>query len=91
MLSFTKSLRIRETTNNNMRDDDHTRFSFSNFWSSALRAKTLASSKDNDSVRTDGLIRRLGLFDLILLGIGASIGAGIFVVTGTVAHDAGPG
>lgn len=78
-----------------MRDDDDTRFSsssfFSNFWSSALRAKTLASSKDYNSVRTDGLIRRLGLFDLILLGIGASIGAGIFVVTGTVAHDAGPG
>lgn len=38
-----------------------------------------------------GLSRRLGLADLILLGIGASIGAGIFVVTGTVAHDAGPG
>jgi amino acid permease len=38
-----------------------------------------------------GLSRRLGLVDLILLGIGASIGAGIFVVTGTVAHDAGPG
>ncbi|KAL8119297.1 cationic amino acid transporter 9, chloroplastic isoform X2 [Apium graveolens] len=76
-------------------DDDDIRFSsssfFSNFWSSALRAKTLASSKDNNSVRTDGLIRRLGLFDLVLIGIGASIGAGIFVVTGTVAHDAGPG
>nr|GLL40761.1 cationic amino acid transporter 9, chloroplastic [Ipomoea trifida] len=33
----------------------------------------------------------MGLFDLLLLGIGASIGAGIFVVTGTVAHEAGPG
>lgn len=77
-----------------MRHDDDSRFSssfLSNFWSSALRAKTLASCKDNNSARTDGLIRRLGLYDLILLGIGASIGAGIFVVTGTVAHDAGPG
>lgn len=74
-----------------MRDED-ARFSFfSKFWSSALRAKTLASPKDSSSGRTDGLIRRLGLLDLILLGIGASIGAGIFVVTGTVAHDAGPG
>ncbi|XP_020085392.1 cationic amino acid transporter 9, chloroplastic [Ananas comosus] len=36
-------------------------------------------------------VRRLGLLELILLGIGASIGAGIFVVTGTVARDAGPG
>ncbi|KHN20478.1 Cationic amino acid transporter 9, chloroplastic [Glycine soja] len=38
-----------------------------------------------------GLSRRLGVLDLVLLGIGASIGAGIFVVTGTVARDAGPG
>jgi hypothetical protein len=38
-----------------------------------------------------GLSRRLGLLDLILLGIGASIGAGIFVITGTVAHETGPG
>ncbi|KAK4411208.1 Cationic amino acid transporter 9, chloroplastic [Sesamum angolense] len=65
----------------------------SRFWSSALRSKPLAPAPDT-AVRAesgDGLVRRLGLFDLILLGIGASIGAGIFVVTGTVAHDAGPG
>ncbi|KAK4414613.1 Cationic amino acid transporter 9, chloroplastic [Sesamum alatum] len=65
----------------------------SRFWSSALRSKPLAPASDT-AARTesgDGLVRRLGLFDLILLGIGASIGAGIFVVTGTVAHDAGPG
>ncbi|KAL3833069.1 hypothetical protein ACJIZ3_007805 [Penstemon smallii] len=66
---------------------------FSHFWSSALRSKPLSSASDT-AVRTtsgEGLERRLGLFDLILLGIGASIGAGIFVVTGTVARDAGPG
>ncbi|PON70209.1 Amino acid/polyamine transporter [Trema orientale] len=66
---------------------------FPHFWSSALRAKPLSSSSEV-SVRTnsgDGLIRRLGIFDLVLLGVGASIGAGIFVVTGTVARDAGPG
>lgn len=39
----------------------------------------------------EGLVRRLGVIDLVLLGVGASIGAGIFVVTGTVARDAGPG
>ncbi|XWS45831.1 hypothetical protein CRYUN_Cryun14cG0013300 [Craigia yunnanensis] len=63
---------------------------FTRFCFSALRAKTLNSS----SYRTtsgDGLIRRLGVFDLLLIGVGASIGAGIFVVTGTVARDAGPG
>ncbi|XP_058213358.1 cationic amino acid transporter 9, chloroplastic isoform X1 [Rhododendron vialii] len=68
----------------------------SHFWSSALRTKSLPPPQsETSSVRVipggDGLVRRLGLFDLILLGIGASIGAGIFVVTGTVAHDAGPG
>ncbi|KAL0397699.1 UNVERIFIED_CONTAM: Cationic amino acid transporter 9, chloroplastic [Sesamum calycinum] len=65
----------------------------SRFWSSALRSKPLAPAPDTAARAEsgDGLVRRLGLFDLILLGIGASIGAGIFVVTGTVAHDAGPG
>ncbi|KAK9142875.1 hypothetical protein Syun_012275 [Stephania yunnanensis] len=67
---------------------------FSNFCSSALRTKTLTSS-ETTNVRAhsggEGLERRLGLLDLVLLGIGASIGAGIFVVTGTVARDAGPG
>ncbi|XP_057531705.1 cationic amino acid transporter 9, chloroplastic [Amaranthus tricolor] len=64
---------------------------FSHFCESARRTKPLVPN--SSEVRTnsgDGLIRRLGLFDLILLGVGASIGAGIFVVTGTVARDAGP-
>ncbi|GLT51574.1 hypothetical protein SLA2020_249750 [Shorea laevis] len=63
---------------------------FSHFCNSAGRAKSLDSSSSR-STSGDGLIRRLGLFDLILLGVGASIGAGIFVVTGAVARDAGPG
>ncbi|KAI3850274.1 hypothetical protein MKW92_022798 [Papaver armeniacum] len=54
---------------------------FSNFSSSALRVKTLNGlpPSGSSSSSNEGLIRRLGLFDLILLGIGASIGAGIFV------------
>lgn len=66
---------------------------FSHFWSSALRVKPLTPPSEV-SVRTnsgDGLVRRLGMLDLVLIGVGASIGAGIFVVTGTVARDAGPG
>ncbi|XP_068634493.1 cationic amino acid transporter 9, chloroplastic isoform X2 [Aristolochia californica] len=62
---------------------------FSNFWASANRSKTLIGPSER-SVVGDVLVRRLGLFDLILLGVGASIGAGIFVVTGTVARDTGP-
>ncbi|CAK9147821.1 unnamed protein product [Ilex paraguariensis] len=66
---------------------------FSHFWSSALRAKTLTTYSETSDRTNDGegLVRRLGLFDLILIGIGASVGAGIFVVTGAVARDAGPG
>lgn len=66
---------------------------FSHFCTSARRVKPLHSSS-NCSARTnsgDGLVRRLTILDLILIGIGASIGAGIFVVTGTAARDAGPG
>ncbi|XP_057757053.1 cationic amino acid transporter 9, chloroplastic [Arachis stenosperma] len=66
---------------------------WSGFWSSALRSKRLVSPAEKAAAESNGrgLSRRLGVLDLVLLGIGASIGAGIFVVTGTVARDAGPG
>ncbi|CAA6656614.1 unnamed protein product [Spirodela intermedia] len=62
---------------------------FSSFRSSALRRKIPSPATGEP---TDGrlLVRRLGLVQLILIGIGASVGSGIFVVTGTVARDAGP-
>lgn len=75
----------------------------SSWWSelgtAALRVKNLPSVLANEAIEKrmgpdgegGGLSRRLGLVDLILVGIGASIGAGIFVITGSVAHDAGPG
>ncbi|KAE8038592.1 hypothetical protein FH972_011086 [Carpinus fangiana] len=65
----------------------------SRFWSSASRTKPLLSPSETGVRRSSGeeLVRRLGLLDLILIGVGASIGAGIFVVTGTVARDTGPG
>ncbi len=40
---------------------------------------------------TGGLKRALGALDLTLLGIGAIVGAGIFVMTGVGARQAGPG
>ncbi|XP_074272808.1 cationic amino acid transporter 9, chloroplastic-like [Silene latifolia] len=64
---------------------------FSHFYASARRSKPLQPGSAGTSTDSgDGLVRRLGLFELVLIGIGASIGAGIFVVTGTVARDAGP-
>jgi basic amino acid/polyamine antiporter, APA family len=42
------------------------------------------------SLNSAGLKKVLGPFDLILMGIGAIIGTGIFVITGTGAVTAGP-
>lgn len=38
----------------------------------------------------DSLKRNLGLFSITMLGIGATIGAGVFVLTGHAAGEAGP-
>src|SRR5271167_3413821 len=48
----------------------------------------LAESKVENS---ESLARTLGPFSLTALGIGAVIGAGIFVLSGLGAHYAGPG
>ncbi|KAI4963663.1 hypothetical protein ZWY2020_011230 [Hordeum vulgare] len=58
----------------------------------SLRRRAAASPSPRASAASgEGLVRQLGVLELVLLGIGASIGAGIFVITGTVARDAGPG
>ncbi|MCY4144910.1 MAG: amino acid permease [Chloroflexi bacterium] len=43
-----------------------------------------------DSSQGVGLVRSLGLFDITMIGVGAMIGAGIFVLTGIAAGTAGP-
>ncbi|PKA50300.1 Cationic amino acid transporter 9, chloroplastic [Apostasia shenzhenica] len=63
---------------------------FSGFLTASLRRKRLPGTGEFRAHHGEGLVRRLGLFELLLLGIGASIGSGIFVFTGTVARDAGP-
>ncbi|MCO5579811.1 hypothetical protein L7F22_033673 [Adiantum nelumboides] len=71
---------------------------WADFSHAAMRSKSPAVGRQNAPEKSSsssegegGLSRRLGVFDLILIGIGASIGAGIFVVTGTIANDTGPG
>jgi basic amino acid/polyamine antiporter, APA family len=44
-----------------------------------------------ESAERKGLKRQLGAFDLTMLGIGAIIGTGIFVLTSVAAEKAGPG
>ena len=48
----------------------------------------MASS--NETSQHVGLVRNLGLFDITMIGVGAMIGAGIFVLTGIAAGTAGP-
>jgi amino acid transporter len=44
----------------------------------------------NDTTPKPSFARDLGLFDATMLGVGAMIGAGIFVLTGIAAGEAGP-
>ena len=47
-------------------------------------------AESTDSSQHVGLVRNLGLFDITMIGVGAMIGAGIFVLTGIAAGVAGP-
>jgi APA family basic amino acid/polyamine antiporter len=56
-----------------------------------FRRKPAATLMADAETHAGGLKRALGAFDLTLLGIGAIVGAGIFVMTGVGARQAGPG
>ena len=51
-------------------------------------SRLLAEAEEHDQ---HSLRRTLGPFQLTALGVGAVIGAGIFVLSGLGAHYAGPG
>ena len=46
------------------------------------RRKTLAEAQESDGGNGGGLRRTLTAFDLVLYGVGSSVGAGIFVLVG---------
>jgi APA family basic amino acid/polyamine antiporter len=56
-----------------------------------FRRKSAAALMVDSETHSGGLKRVLGALDLTLLGIGAIVGAGIFVMTGVGARQAGPG
>lgn len=53
----------------------------------ALRRKSVQDERQDES---GALQRRLSSFDLTLIGVGASIGSGIFVIVGAVVQPVGP-
>jgi APA family basic amino acid/polyamine antiporter len=50
----------------------------------------VTSSADGSTTGEPTFARDLGLFDATMIGIGAMIGAGIFVLTGIAAGESGP-
>lgn len=53
--------------------------------------KTIAELQEGDGRNGKGLSRNIGLFALVCFGVGSTVGAGIFVLTGTVAaQHSGP-
>ncbi|MEK4677615.1 MULTISPECIES: amino acid permease [Bacillus] len=56
-----------------------------------FRKKSISTLLAQSSIKEESLKKELGAFDLTMLGIGAIIGTGIFVLTGVVAAEhAGP-
>ena len=50
----------------------------------------MTDKKNNSGSKQPTFARDLGLFDATMIGVGAMIGAGIFVLTGLAAGEAGP-
>lgn len=58
---------------------------FSSFWTALTRKKR------NDQSEESKLARVLNLFDLTALGVGSTLGLGVYVLAGSVAYEqAGP-
>jgi APA family basic amino acid/polyamine antiporter len=70
----------------NLGDLDKNESFFSAIYRRAIRTKKFTTMRGGAALK-----RTLGPIHLTLMGVGASIGAGIFVLTGIAAQQAGPG
>ena len=68
------------------------KFNRATFTRSFLRHITRVKAPDEmlEQAKEGGLEKTLGVWDLVILGVGAIIGSGIFAVSGIAAADAGP-
>ena len=59
----------------------------------ATKPREYILMEEDEELQTSsvGLTRQLGLFDLLMIGIGGTVGTGVFALAGLIAHeDAGP-
>jgi len=59
----------------------------------ATKPRDYILMEEDEELQTSsvGLTRQLGLFDLLMIGIGGTVGTGVFALAGLIAHeDAGP-
>ena len=68
----------------------HKEYITANLSSSLIASHTEQPSGEFESTKPDALHGNLGAFQLIMMGVGATIGTGIFVLTSEAAQKAGP-
>jgi amino acid transporter len=74
------------------RSDSHPMPSWKQIFSKAFLVKPVAVAIAEGEDENSKLERTLSLFDLLCIGVGGTVGSGIFVLTGLIAHEyAGPG
>ncbi|PRC93390.1 amino acid permease [Solimicrobium silvestre] len=68
-----------------------TKLSTPSLFERMLRTKPIDAMPTHGEEATGGLHRTIGLFQLTMFGVGATIGSGIFVILGDAVPKAGPG
>jgi APA family basic amino acid/polyamine antiporter len=59
-------------------------------WQALTRRKALATFREEEARDNEKAGARMTLFDLLCVGVGGTVGSGVFVLSGQVAPVAGP-